>query len=676
MQKTLAALILTFLITLGTSSAKQNNVPEYWTQRLLPLPQKFELLNTVTVAPTALFATLETANAVDPIAQAALKDLTSVLANPSSALAFEIRLTLLSTDNQDFPELAQLLKQPNAEQGYFILPLTGDEQGLLIGAIDAAGLWNGTRTLRQLLLAGRGETDQAVPLVRIIDWPDFAERGAWNDPQDSWYQWRPLIKLNYFASTSIVEPFKRDKPASLKLRYPEVFEQCRLMGLAPIARISHLNFFERPGLLRVYPELAGRGDKALAGRYHAHKQGSMHRAPIPGSPILIDLISDMMRSLCAQGAKDISCWLTERPATDDSPKTLAVGQFVLEARAFLRAWETVRSEYPDLQIRLFLSTTTDERYHVICAEAPPEVKIVRACSTDAERIPCIPRDLFANPLLAQEARKGRWIGSYDAPLNSNGKVETPAFKLPHRSAHRIRDFVTQLHAQGYQGAAGMMAYRNFAREICGFNINALAEWSWNLKGRDTRAFALAWATLEGYQNPETVAAWAELMGPVEWDVYDSQLVEAYSQGHAFDMIRAKQMPVLGEDIFRYYTTPEAFTDKIKICDQALKLAEQIENPDFAHETRIIKSYIQLAQAIYLIAQRLASDDLRSLESQAELCLELETLAAVGKINTEAIYAWRAAYSQPPWHTRVSDAIAATERTVKEITDWLNHRYIY
>ena len=49
-------------------------------------------------------------------------------------------------------------------------------------------------------------------------------------------------------------------------------------------------------------------------------------------------------------------------------------------------------------------------------------------------MPHEPRDLFSNALLDGAAAEGRWVGSYDVPLTANGKVETPLFKLPHRSA--------------------------------------------------------------------------------------------------------------------------------------------------------------------------------------------------------------------------------------------------
>ena len=143
----------------------------------------------------------------------------------------------------------------------------------------------------------------------------------------------------------------------------------------------HLNFLDGGGLYRAYPELAGIGDGALAGRYFAHKTGAQHRCPDASNPLLVTLLAEWMEEICTHfrpgGVNEICCWLTERPAEDGRPSTAAVGQFVLEARAFVAAWERARLSYPELTIRLFLSTTSEQRDDVVLAEAPPEVKVVR-----------------------------------------------------------------------------------------------------------------------------------------------------------------------------------------------------------------------------------------------------------------------------------------------------------
>ena len=192
---------------------------------------------------------------------------------------------------------------------------------------------------------------------------------------------------------------------------------------------------------------------------------------------------------------------------------------------------------------MFLSTTTQQRDYVIYDELPPEVKIVRCCVTDTKRVRHLPRDLFRNPLLDHYTAQGRWVGTYDVPLNVNGNVETPEFKTPYRSAHRIRNYVRQLVQRRYRGAAGMMAWANHARTICDFNISALSEWSWNVDGRTEKEFALAWATINGMGSPGKVAQWAEWMGPIEFDVYDSEYPIGYSWGIFIGLIKARRRRV-------------------------------------------------------------------------------------------------------------------------------------
>jgi len=100
------------------------------------------------------------------------------------------------------------------------------------------------------------------------------------------------------------------------------------------------------------------------------------------------------------------------------------------------------------------------------------------------------------------------------------------------------------------------------REVCGFNIAALAEWSWNLNGRSEKEFARSWALREGYADPDRVAEWSELMGPVEWDVYDSGYPGCYAWGEAVNLVQTRTKPALGHGQFRYYANPEDFDSKI------------------------------------------------------------------------------------------------------------------
>jgi len=202
--------------------------------------------------------------------------------------------------------------------------------------------------------------------------------------------------------------------------------------------------------------------------------------------------------------------------------------------------------------------------------------------------------------------------------------------------------------------------------VCGFNIAALAEWSWNFNGRSEKEFAAAWATRSGYANPDKVAGWSELMGAVEWDVYDSGFPECYAWGRAIEMIKARTKPVLGEGMFRYYATLESFDAKLVNCDKALDIATSFKNPDLANETKVVHSYIQLAKAIYQIAESVSALDAAKPEIKKRLADSVEALKRAGTENVMAIKAWQAAIGPEPWHPRVLAAIKATETTVHDI----------
>ena len=669
-------------MALGTppdSQALSFDRDQEWLRHVLPLPQEMSITRHVDVHPSQVSVQALGLRGAGLTGVAELKSLLPANPNqPERQPAFKIVVGLVEPQGSLGLTIVRHAKRlaslPNNTQAYIIEPL--DDRGLVLAATDERGVYYACRTLAQLIAANRAGGRVRIPICEVVDWPDLEERGVWNFPETrDWIKWMASLKLNYGNHNPRIQQIERGKFNRAEIK-KELLDFATSHAFAHVPQIVHLNFLDRYGLFRAYPNMAGKGDQALAGRYFAHKTGPQHRVPNPNDPRLVDILAEWLEDMAAQGASDVCCWLSERPAEDQRPETTAVGQFVLEARAFVKAWERVRRKHPDLQIRMFLSTTIQQRDYVIYDELPPDVKIVRCCVTDMERIRHLPRDLFRNPLLDHYAAQGRWVGTYDVPLNVNGNVETPEFKTPHRSAHRIRDYVSQLVQRRYRGAAGMMAWSNHARTICDLNISALSEWSWNVDGRTEKEFVLAWATINGMHSPEKVAQWAEWMGPIEFDVYDSAYPIGYSRGIFIDLIKDKRRPVLGEGVFRYYRTPASFDEKLAVCRRALKLATELEKPDFAHETQVVISYIKLAKALFRLAEHVSTVDLSTLQSQQRLREQIAVLRAAGKENAAAIRVWRSALGANRWHHRVNDAILGTESTVQEISQFLTHRYLY
>ena len=461
---------------------------------------------------------------------------------------------------------ARLFTLPNCGQAYGIEPGRWQDGDLLsCVALTEVGLGYAVQTLCQLfrsaLLAkdnndmdgGDDGTMARLPLPHVVDWPDVEERGIWGGLfSASRIDWMAALKLNY-ANQTTAPQFSRGVPVTTTME-PELMRYAAARGFRFIPEIVHLNFLDgQPrgyGLFREWPELRGRGDSALAGRYFAHggeRGGDQHRTVNANQPLLVEVLAQWMEDIARQcpaaAEQRITCWLSERPCADSAAETAAAGgQFVLEARAFVAAWRQAQRTYPHLRIRLFLSTTTPQSDDVILAEAPLDVGIVRCCILDTERERAEPRDRFRNRTLDNSPLDSaavavalalplpspsgaRWLGTQDVPLTCNGRVETPLFMLPHSSAHRIHDFVGQMVSRGYSHLAGPMCWGYKAFAISSLNIAALAEWSWNCNsGRTAEEFILAYAQRQGLniEQSHALVAWHDLLSEPQWDLFDSE----------------------------------------------------------------------------------------------------------------------------------------------------------
>ncbi len=652
-----------------------------WLRHVIPLPQEIEIQRKIILKPSDISIVVRK-NAND-IERNAVNELENLFKSKTGFAPMGKKFSIIigiadhngKLNGHTVKNFERMQSLPNSDQAYIIQSI--DDNTLILTALNGKGIYYAVVTLCQLLEPVMTSDKISIPLANVLDWPDMEERGLWNftDPQ-KFIPWLSSIKLNYgkMVTTRIhtVEKGKKNHATIDK----ELMKKARLSAFNYMPFIMHFNFLHEYGLFREYPELAGIGESALAGRYFAHKIGNQHRAPCTSQPLFTEILTEWMMDIASQDANEVSCWLSERPVQCGCDECTAVGQFVLEARACVNAWHKTREVYPDFNIRLFISTTTNERYHQVIAEVPKEIRIERACANRIERVPHLPRDLLINPLFDSYAAQGRWMASYDVPLGAYGRVETPEFKVPSSTAHRIKDFISQLNEREYQGAYGMVAWENFAKETYNFNTNALAEWAWNKNGRTEKEFAAAWATREGYANPEEVSEWSEIMGPVEFDVYDSEFPVSYSWGQATQMVNERTRPILGEGLFRYYASPEDFDAKIEACNNALDIAQKFHSPYLANETAVVLSYVKLAQAIYLIADQVAIDNLSTLISQKNLRSNINMLNIAAKENVLAISTWRSALGPEPWHRRVYDAIKGTETTVSDISKIIEGKYFY
>ena len=208
-------------------------------RRLLPLPHEISVGRKVVLAPGDIGIKLS--KTTGPAVENAVAQLRELFKERAGVEAtgdkFEILVGLIDNDGEIDgikPDNAQRLKEvPNSEQAYLIQPV--QENKLIIGALSEKGLLYGVTTLSQLIEADITREAVSIPLVSVLDWPDFDERGLWHMPRSMPLQdipWIASLKFNKFhCATNFdvtpdnkpvpqITPYFQNEPAGEKRKKP------------------------------------------------------------------------------------------------------------------------------------------------------------------------------------------------------------------------------------------------------------------------------------------------------------------------------------------------------------------------------------------------------------------------------------------------------------------------
>ncbi len=555
------------------------------------------------------------------------------------------------------PDAARLAKLLNHEQAYVIRPV-GDNR-LVLAALDERGVFYAALTLRQLLEAQfRGE-QVTLPLAAVTDWPDLAGRGEWGSMTPTSMHTRPddierlaryKMNLHEFHCPHLVDTNGR-AIASIN---PALLRRGRLHAVKMTPIISHLNGMGSRGVYDAYPELRGQGGGALY-------QSGEHKcyAPCASNPRLIGILADWMRQYAAcEGVRDISCWLGELNLRCECPECAKVNQFVLEARAFVRAWQAVLPEYPDLRIHITLSQGSYNVNAEVLAELPLEVG---ATYYDGSRTYDSSPTPMIYPVLEEYTARGGKLGCYPQ-LTPSWLLVSP-WSAPQFIKYRMTEFVDKK----LSAFAGYVVGGN---RLFDFNVTAAAEWSWNAHGRSEREFALAWATRQGMpaDRAELAADWAVMLGQAAWDLYGARLVSSYLHRPAAlaGMVSSGLPPEYGQGLLKYIPDAEHLRKNMETCRTALRLAERVGNAKMLGETRAILTYYEIVNNVVEICEFLAAHQQIGAAELEILQSRMNRLALAGLLNVEALRDWERSESVGDAGSRLNLSIEAAEKSVAAV----------
>ncbi len=639
---TTALLMLAHAATALASTPVSPQEAARWKRWLIPLPKQITIASQVTLPAADVKLTLR--QGAGKTEQQAAKELRALFKDKAGAdLAtgnFEIVMGVAVAD------VSQLKALPNKEQAYLIQPV-GDSR-LVLTALDARGVYYAAQTLRQLLESKFADGKVTIPLAQVVDWPDLAERGEWGGSANKDVAWMASMKMN-LVETHVSLGMKDGRGVAQISQEAIDFARARALKLVPI--ITHLNGLERTGIYDAYPELRGQGSHA---RYAGHKNLV---APCCSNPKLAEIFADWMASLAAhEGVTDVCAWLSElagQYCSCEKCSASKLSQYARETQLLVQGWRLARKRQPHLRLRILLTQGSYKTNDQVLALIPPEVGVTYY---DGSRTYDSSREPMIYPLLEAYAAKGRWLGCYPQ-ITASWRIVSP-WSAPQFIRTRMNEFVDK-------GLQCLCAYATPNNKLYEFNFTAAAEWSWNAKGRDDRAFAAAWATRKGLNDPDAAAEWAVTLGPVGWDVYGSRIPYHNFFGRAAAMVNGRAKPKLGErrGMFWYFPTVAHMDDDLAACAKAMAIAKGLDEPLLIEETRVIEGYVKMVKAIYRIADRVSQRKRMAYGERVALQRDMVALAKAGIQTTDSLKAWERLIGKGIGGRRFLDTVDATEKTV-------------
>ncbi|MEI6501571.1 MAG: glycoside hydrolase family 20 zincin-like fold domain-containing protein, partial [Armatimonadota bacterium] len=645
---TLALLTGVLCGTLQAAPSISAGAAQPWLRQVIPLPKQVQIEGFARYKPSAVAVRL--APGASDVTRAAADLLRHQLGESGSKPAFTVLLGVCDrTGRLGAAKVAgadRLAACKNSDQAYVIVPEPGR---LVLTGLSERGVYYAALTLSQLLRTKLTADSVTVPMVRVLDWPDLAERGEWGGNAPTDVEWMSAHKLNLaevHANVSV-----DDNGVGHATFSQEMIDNARLHAFKMVPIIHHLDQQQGSGLFRVFPELKGVGPKSNS----TDSLQTICFSKPQGTRILGEWMTDLAK---LPGVTDLCVWLSEDAGQCGCEECAKSNQFVLETRACVAAWREASKVNPALKLRLLLTQGTYQDNAKVLTEAPPEVNI---SYYDGGRTYDSSRDPMIYPLLEDFAKQGRWLGVYPQIIAS-WRIVCP-WSGPQFMKYRLMEFVDK-------GLTNLCAYATPNNRLYDFNVTAAAEWSWNAHGRSEREFATAWAIGRGLKAPDKAAEWALTLGNVGWDVYGSRIPYTAFFGEAARMIRDRAKPVFGKGMFRYFETPAKLQADLLACEKAEKLAAELNFPEITAETQVIGGYLKMLSELDNMANFVTRTTPPTEADRLKLQATLGAFAQAGAQSSDGLRAWVSACLPDSGGSRLGDTIQVTEQTVTDVANAL------
>lgn len=625
-----------------------------WLRHVVPLPREIAFAGQVTFESCEL--ALQPRFPSSASADRALQELRETLRlPPASPAAARFTITL----QLGGPEAESLRALKSAGQAYRIFP-EPETNGLRLVALESRGLYYASKTLQQLVRARSSPEQITLPLLTVRDWPEMADRGLWGVDAFNCLEWLAERKLNYVEQIAwvSVDATTRRGRARPKAGHEPLLELGPQLGIQFVPVVLHLEQLEGKGVFEAFPNLRAKGNP--------DKPGAVCYSQPEFVSVLADCLVDLAR---LPHVSEVDVWMAENLSGKGGCKCDAcrkTDRSVLELRTILAAWHQAQERAGHFGLRVLTSEETYPSHNLLFAELPAEVKLWYYHSL-------LTYAAWERPMITGETARlaagGHWVGVCPSLVAHVG------FPLPFSSApfvhYRIREFVDRK-------LGGVLGYPSPRVRYARFNVEALAEWTWNPQGRTVREFAIAWATREGLRSPERFADWAALHGTTAWDVYGSNWPAGEQRrvpGPVAELLRKGALPEFSEVKWGLYPSPwgdiksRAQLDAaVEAQARAMAIARELGVEEFLQESLVVQGFLNALQALAEL-KPLVRNGRVAPEQHAHAARQFEAYAVALDQARHALPAWDRTLAKPgdahPFAGKAIERLAEMQRQMAE-----------
>ncbi len=601
-----------------------------YTNRLIPLPQEIKIGKIAKLAAGEIG--IKVSGEISAPPEKTAIDLLEPfsLGGKNAKIQFNFNLLKDETD----PRYKRIRELRNSSQAYEI-GFTETDQGVEINlnAIAPAGLLYAAITMRQLVEAPEKITKKStvkVPLATIVDWPDMEERGqAMNGCfkyTDTFVDWK-LNLVEFTAFNGI------DSDGNYTIDMDEKWlKQAEELGFRYIPYIGHLGMFGRPNQLGrlLYNEKLKHLTKILAVPDPSKPAPPTTDGLCISNPMTLDVLTNWLILIAEvtdrYNHQEMSVWLTEKTYQCHCSKCSGKNLFELETKAILKAFWKVQKKYPGKRLRIWLTQSSYPSNDKVLALLPEDVGVTYY---DGGRTYCSDRNPMIYPLLEKYARKG---GKLEViPQITASWFAIIPWTAPGFVHFRLNEFV-QKKLTGVYGYTVPYYLPHL------FNLVAMAEWSWNAEGRTPVEFAEAYAVSRKLKHPELFAEWAVKVGEVGWTLAEVRFMEVLAQNpsRGFRPVKTHFDCLFEKTVLHNVDDLEA---KIELADEALAIAEKVNDTGMILESRFVKAAIEAYKFRDFIEKKLKQKKKLTNSGKEELRRNFLNLFHRANIIRKSLYKW-------------------------------------